>query len=185
VPDNAQNPSVLPGKLLRYNSDGTIPGDNPIPGNPMFALGLRNPFGLAFHPVSGTPYLSDNGPTCDDEINRIVANGNYGWRPNYPCGDTDPQYRQPLVRFGMRIAPTGVSFYSGAEFPNLQGFLLLASLNDGTVRWFQVDDSDPGQILSSGTLATGFSGGALDAVPGPDGMIYVASAGAIYRLSLP
>ena len=119
-PANSQNENSLAGKILRYNSDGSIPSDNPFGvGNPAFNLGLRNSFDFAFHLQTGTIYASENGPNCDDELNRIIAGGNYGWRPDQPCGDTDPTFIAPLMRFNPVIAPTGVTFYPAVLSPSL------------------------------------------------------------------
>lgn len=183
-PANSQGDSSLAGKLLRYNADGSIPADNPIAGNPLFAKGLRNSFGLAFHPVSGRPYVSENGPTCDDELNRIVAGGNYGWRPLQPCGDTDGSFILPIRRFNPTIAPTGAAFYTGSAFPQFVGNLLVCFFNDGTLRRFEIDDAGGGLVLAEITLFTRASG-LLDVAVGPDGFLYVAASDAIYRLSPP
>lgn len=181
-PANSQSQTSRAGKLLRYNPDGTIPAGNPVAGNPLFALGLRNPFGLTFHRTAGTPYVSDNGPNCDDEINRIVANGNYGWRPSYPCGDTDPMFRAPIARFTPPIAPTGLVFYAGAAFPEWQNHLFLASFNDGALRRFVVDEAQNGLVLEQHTVINGGFGALIDVAVGPDGNLYVAAQGSIVRV---
>lgn len=181
-PANSQSQTSRAGKLLRFNPDGTIPANNPVAGNPLFALGLRNPFGLTFHRTAGTPYLSDNGPTCDDEVNRIVAGGNYGWRPSYPCGDTDPMFRAPITRFNPPIAPTGMVFYSGNVFPEWQNHLFLASFNDGALRRFVVDETQSGTVLEQQTVLNGGSGALLDVTVGPDGNLYLAAQGAVVRV---
>src|SRR5207342_1431510 len=67
------------GKILRMNPDGTRPANNPNPGNKVYAKGLRNSLGMAFDPQTGVLWETDNGPECNDELNRIVAKGNYGW----------------------------------------------------------------------------------------------------------
>jgi aldose sugar dehydrogenase len=180
-PANSQDPNVLPGKVLRYNPDGSVPNDNPSAGNPMYALGLRNPFGITFHPTSGTPYVSENGPNCDDEIDRIVPAGNYGWRPSQPCGDTDPNFRQPTRRYSSIIAPTGVTFYTGTAFPQFQNDLLMASFGDGSVRRLRISDSGTGVVTEEQVLAAAL-GNAIDVAVGPDGFIYVATADSIKRL---
>jgi glucose/arabinose dehydrogenase len=82
----------LTGVILRLNTDGTTPADNPffaagaaIGGQTganvqkVFSYGHRNGFGLAFDPLSGTLWCSENGDDTFDEINRIVPGGNYGW----------------------------------------------------------------------------------------------------------
>ena len=75
----AQDPKRLEGSILRYNPDGSIPRDNPIPGSPVYAIGLRNVFGFAFQPNTGFLYATDNGPGGFDEVNRVEAGHNYGW----------------------------------------------------------------------------------------------------------
>jgi aldose sugar dehydrogenase len=181
-PANAQTTSNLAGKVLRFNSDGTIPGDNPIPGNAIFTLGHRNCFGLAFYPGTGTPYVSENGPTCDDEINRLVAGNNYGWRPSQPCGDTNPSFILPIRRYSSIIAPTGITFYSGSGFPSLDGDLLMTSFNEGTLRRLTINDTAPGNVSSESVLLTGLSN-PIDVTVGPDGNIYIATIDSILKVS--
>lgn len=180
-PANSQNDNSLAGKLLRYNSDGTIPADNPIAGNPLFSKGLRNSFGLAFHPTSGRPYVSENGPSCDDELNRIVLGGNFGWRPGVPCGDVDPNFIQPIKRINPVLAPTGICFYTGAEFPQFTGDLFMASYRDGGLRRFRVNDAT-GTIVEEELILTGRSGGVIDVTTGTDGGIYISDGTGIYKL---
>jgi PQQ-dependent dehydrogenase (s-GDH family) len=70
-----------PGKLLRLNLDGTIPSDNPTLGgvqSHVYTYGHRNHQGLVFA-ANGDLYNSEHGAKVDDEINKIVAGGNYGW----------------------------------------------------------------------------------------------------------
>jgi len=88
APDN----NHLTGVILRLNPDGTAPPDNPffsvgaaaggeVGANlqKVFSYGHRNSFGLAFDPISGILWDSENGDDAFDEINRIVPGGNYGW----------------------------------------------------------------------------------------------------------
>jgi glucose/arabinose dehydrogenase len=181
-PANSQDASSVSGKVLRYTATGSIPPANPIGGNPMYALGLRNSFGIAFHSQTGVPYLSDNGPTCDDKLHRIVANGNYGWRPNYPCGDTSTQFIAPLVRFNPVIAPTGMTFYTGNVFPEWRNHLFLASFNDAALRRFVVDEQRSGLVLEQQSVLTGMASNYLDVAVGTDGNLYVATNNSILRI---
>jgi len=182
-PADSQDPNSPSGKILRYNDDGSIPGDNPFgAGNPAFNLGLRNSFDFTFHPSTGAIYASENGPDCDDEINRIVAGANYGWRPNYPCGDTDPAFVAPLVRFTPTIAPTGITFYTSGVLPSFQGSLLMVDFNQGRVRRFMVNESNQGQITQSTVVVDGGFGPLFDIVQGPDGFLYFSSGNAILRI---
>jgi aldose sugar dehydrogenase len=88
APDN----NHVTGSIFRLNDDGTTPSDNPffaagaamggeVGANiqKLYSYGHRNGFGLAFDPVSGNLWDSENGDDSFDEINRIVAGGNYGW----------------------------------------------------------------------------------------------------------
>jgi glucose/arabinose dehydrogenase len=87
-PDDAH----LTGIVLRLNDDGSTPHDNPFHGighamggeaganlQKVFALGIRNSFGLAFDPLTGDLWESENGDDSFDEMNRIAAGMNGGW----------------------------------------------------------------------------------------------------------
>lgn len=76
----------LGAKVLRIDGDG-----NAAPGNAeatpdgfdprIFTYGHRNVQGLAFHPQSGQPIITEHGPWHTDEVNALVAGGNSGWDP--------------------------------------------------------------------------------------------------------
>ena len=74
---NAQNLSVLSGKILRLEPDGAIPSDNPF-GTYVWSYGHRNPQGLAFD-SSGRLWEQEFGDGTMDETNLVVKGGNYGW----------------------------------------------------------------------------------------------------------
>ncbi|MGH9530867.1 MAG: PQQ-dependent sugar dehydrogenase [Terriglobales bacterium] len=182
-PANSQDQNSRAGKILRYNDNGSIPGDNPFgAGNPAFNLGLRNSFDFTFHPTSGTIYASENGPACDDEINRIVAGANYGWRPGQPCGDTNATFVAPLVVFNPTIAPTGITFYTSGVLSAFQGNLFMVDFNEGRVRRFVVNDSAPGQITQPIVVVNGGFGPLFDIVQGPDGFLYFSTSDSIRRI---
>ena len=63
-PTAAQDLNSPRGKVLRVMPDGTIPSDNPIAGNPMWAFGIRNSFGFTFDAVTGFLWLNETGPTA-------------------------------------------------------------------------------------------------------------------------
>lgn len=80
-PNNfAQDPATDNGKIHRYHMDGSIPADNPIPGNSFFTRGHRNPQGLAYNPELDILYAIEHGDRTDDEINILEAGMNYGWK---------------------------------------------------------------------------------------------------------
>ncbi len=72
-------------------------------------MGLRNPFDLAFDPISGTLFATENSTNAHDEINRIVAGGNYGW-PEVQ-GSSEGAFQDPLIDLGdSSVVPTGIDF---------------------------------------------------------------------------
>ena len=87
--NNAQNLSILEGKILRLNTEleggSWIPADNPFTsgGQPteVYSLGHRNPQGLVWGNVNGTSilYSTEHGPCSDDEVNIIESGRNFGW----------------------------------------------------------------------------------------------------------
>ncbi len=125
------------------------------------------------------PYVSENGPACDDEVNRIVKGGNYGWRASQPCGDTDPNFRRPLKRYTPCIAPTGVTF-SSTDLYGIRGSLLMCGLNDASVRLYTIADN--GSISAQKVILSGLDGGLLDVTEAPDGTIYLCGFSTIFKL---
>jgi aldose sugar dehydrogenase len=76
----AQNPDAKNGKIHRFHLDGTIPVDNPIPGNSFYTRGHRNPQGLMYNPHLDVLYSIEHGDRTDDEINILHKGMNYGWK---------------------------------------------------------------------------------------------------------
>lgn len=181
-PSLAQDMSTLSGKVLRMRRDGAIPGNNPFDESYVYALGFRNVFGMSRHPQSGSLYVSDNGPTCDDELNLVTSGGNYGWRPGQPCGDDESGYVSALTRITPSVGVTGVTFYNGSVFPEFENQLFLADYNTGAIRRFAVDDDLQGQVLETAFLIEGGYGPILDLETGPDGFLYFSTPNAIYRV---
>ena len=117
----SDDPETGSGKILRYRADGSIPDDNPIPGSPVYAIGLRNPQALAWHPERnllltiehGPSFLPhENGRSGKDELNRVTAGANYGW-PVVVGKAGDARFVDPLVEWSPAIAPAGLAFYTG------------------------------------------------------------------------
>ena len=150
----AQDPDHHGGKILRLNEDGTAPADNPFVGRPgyrpeIFALGIRNAVGMAFHPKTGELWETEHGPQGGDEINIIRRGSNYGWPvitygraySNDPDGSKSglppPTVQPPTAASGMEqpftyykpsIAISGMTFYTGDKFPEWQGDLFVGGL---------------------------------------------------------
>lgn len=82
-PQVPQDLNALGGKVLRVDTEtGEPAAGNPFPDSRVFTLGHRNVQGLAIHPQSGAIYAVEHGPDRDDEVNKIVPGGNYGWKPD-------------------------------------------------------------------------------------------------------
>ena len=180
---NSQDNGTLAGKILRVNRDGTIPTDNPIPGSPVYSLGHRNVFGLAFHPVTGTPYISENGPSGNDEVNLVEPGRNYGW-PIVQGGADDPRFVDPILTFTSTIAPTNLAFYTGAN-ASLRNALFLGDWNRGVLQRIELAPPDFRDVASMTVADTLGPNGILDVEMGPDGHLYVSTPNAIYRLIAP
>jgi glucose/arabinose dehydrogenase len=178
-PQLSQADNSLAGKILHLNNDGSVFEAS----GPIYARGFRNVFGLAVHPASGELYASDNGPDCDDELDRITPGGNFGWRPDEPCNDDSPGFIQPFRRFNPPLGLTGIAFYRGAMFPEFTNQLLVGDYNSGTLRRLVIDPQDGSTILEEGTLVTGETGPILDLCVAADGSIYYTGQNAIFRLS--
>ena len=119
--------SNLLGKILRINSDGTIPTDNPFvqsttARHEIWALGLRNPFTFAFRGTTNFMYINDVGQSTWEEIDLGRAGANYGW-PATEGPTTNPAYTSPVYYYGHdsgNCAIIGAAFYSPStvNFPS-------------------------------------------------------------------
>jgi len=119
-PENAQSSKNLLGKMLRINSDGSIPADNPYYSNEnyvgqdkaIWAKGLRNPFSFAVQPGTGRIFINDVGSNERfhqppyEEINRGVKGANYGW-PKYEGPESNENFRGPVYAYPHRIPSRG------------------------------------------------------------------------------
>jgi glucose/arabinose dehydrogenase len=191
TPSHSQTLSNMLGKVLRINSDGTIPSDNPFfvtaVGNnrSIWALGLRNPFTFAFQPGTGRIFINDVGQSAWEEINDGIASSNYGW-PNTEGATTNPSFRSPLLSYGHGTGPsTGCAIAGGAfynpttpQFPaSFTGKYFYADLCSGWIRLF-----DPATGTSA-PFASGI-GSPVDLKVGSDGSLYYLSinSGAVFRV---
>jgi aldose sugar dehydrogenase len=139
----AQDPEDQAGSIIRVTDDGGVPEDNPFvdddeKDDKIFAWGVRNPQGLAFHPETGELWAVDHGPLGGDEINLIEAGNNYGWPfitagrdySGAPIGvGTELEGMTSAVHyFEETVAPSGLAFYTGDLFPEWQGDMLIGGL---------------------------------------------------------
>jgi glucose/arabinose dehydrogenase len=181
---NAQTLSNLLGKILRINSDGSIPTDNPFyntaSGNnrAIWALGLRNPFTFGFQPATGRLFINDVGESTWEEINNGTAGANYGW-PVTEGPTNNPSFVSPIFSYGHGSSDTtgcaivGGVFYNPPvlQFPSSYlGKYFFADLCSGWIRVL-----DPAARTASG-FATGINT-PVDLDVGPDGALYYLARG--------
>src|SRR5438128_5627797 len=148
-PSLAQDRMSRLGKVLRMNSDGSAPPDNPFYGslsveNLIYTYGHRNMFGIAWHPVTGHAYVTENGPNCNDEGNLLSAGDNYGWGPAATCstppappGNTNhdgPSPGMPIDRWTPTVGPTNAAFYTGSLVTHSRNDLKFGAYNDHRLR---------------------------------------------------
>ncbi|HYY40632.1 MAG TPA: PQQ-dependent sugar dehydrogenase, partial [Nitrososphaera sp.] len=128
----AQDPSIVIGKVLRINKDGTIPEDNPYPNSPVYTIGHRNMYGIAFdYNNNGTGLVAEAGDFHYDEINLITKGGNYGFPtlqpPNLPPELTNNSSIKPLRSYWDSPTPTQMIYYDGDAVPQLKGMFLFGT----------------------------------------------------------
>lgn len=177
---NAQDSSAtnLRGKILRLNPDGSIPPDNPFAGTPFWSIGHRNSFDFTFDPQTGIMYCTENGPSCDDEVNRVPPRGNMGWPIEGNCTYThNPAYVRPLYYFPNSPLPalTGIVVYRATAFPRLRGKVLFTGNSSPTLWTLTLTEN--GDTIVPGSFATlfSYSTGFADVEIGPDGYIYLTN----------
>jgi glucose/arabinose dehydrogenase len=188
---NAQTLTNRLGKVLRINSDGTIPADNPFfntaagANRSIWAFGLRNPFTFAFQPGTGRLFINDVGEITWEEINDGIAGSNYGW-PTSEGVTSNPSFRSPLFVYAHGSSGTtgcaiaGGAFYNPAtvQFPaDFVGKYFFADLCSG---WIRVFNPTTGTAVG---FATNISN-PVDLKVGADGSLYYLARGssAVFRV---
>lgn len=179
-PGLAQDLDSLGGKILRINSDGTIPKDNPFEESPIFSYGHRNPQGLDWDPITQKLVITEHGPSGErgfahDEINIIKRGNNYGW-PTIVGDETKHGLENPLVHSGDETwAPSGATFYNSDNISEWENKFLVANLRGAHLRVFDLDLSKE-KVESSEELFKGQFGRLREAAIGPDGNLYLLTS---------
>ena len=172
--NNAQNPTLLIGKLLRIDIDTQsggnnygIPSDNPFIGDPntrdeIWATGLRNPFRFTMDPETNSIWIGDVGQNAREEVNRASltqAGLNYGWRcyeGNAPfntsgCPD-ESELTFPVFDYSWNGGGSviGGYVYRGDLYADLQDVYVFGDI-DGMISTLDIDDNYINQGQFPGT----------------------------------
>ena len=174
----------------------------------IYAIGIRNTYGIDFDPVTGMLWDTENGPESFDEVNLVKKKFNSGWNIIQGPRKTEqiiPEignfvYSDPEFSWERTIGVTGIHFVESPKFPQYANSVLVGSFHGGILYNFELNenrdgfkfndedlkdlvlnkDDNPSEII----LATGFLG-ITDIKQGPDGLVYIVSIGdgKIFRLS--
>jgi len=207
---NGQNLLTTLGKMLRIDIGGAtgavpyrIPAGNPYAGNPLcnagagtqncpeiHAYGFRNPWRWSFDREAGDLWVGDVGQGTLEEVDRVVAGGNYGWRcfegtssynPN--CGPNAASSLPPVAEYGRSSGQsiTGGYVYRGTSIPVLAGRYVFGDFVTGRI-WHIARDTPPTlDVTQAPSLATGLSIASF--AEGVDGELYVVHyGGTLHRL---
>jgi glucose/arabinose dehydrogenase len=177
------------GKILRMTPSGGVPSDNPFGNSRIFAYGIRNSFGFAFDPQKRRLWETENGPSCNDELNLIRKGGNYGWGPNETCsgsspGNTNQDGPNPVMPkrwYTPTIAPTGIAFCQACGLGSRNnGRLFFGAYNTGGIRVVTLNARRTG--VTGQRIAYTHPSGVLSMEVGPSGVLYFSDSAGIYKL---
>lgn len=179
------------GKILRVNQDGSIPADNPVLAgvrSHVYSYGHRNPQGMAFGP-DGVLYSAEHGQDTDDEVNRIVAGGNYGWP--LIAGYQDDQYYVYANWSASAPTPCEDLRYGGEPPESVpqtrESEVELSDFVPPLQTFFTVPSTHNARASGNATAAlTGLDVYTAEGIPGWNPSLLVASlvSGTIYRIPL-
>jgi glucose/arabinose dehydrogenase len=196
--DRAQKLDDHAGSVIRLHDDGRVPANNPFVKRAgafaeKWTLGNRNMQGAALHPQTGELWTHEHGPQGGDELNVMRSGLNYGWPVitygvNYGLGtkigegQEKPGMVQALKVWVPSIAPSGMAFVSGSQFPQWQGSLLIGALRGQMLVRLTLDGE---KVVSEERLFQGRPGRIRDVRMGPDGFVYLLTddvQGALLRI---
>ncbi|SDU71705.1 Glucose/arabinose dehydrogenase, beta-propeller fold [Gordonia westfalica] len=187
TPSVPQDRKSLGGKVLRIGLDGAPAPGNPVPGSVVYSTGHRNIQGIAVAPGSGRVYVAEQGTSRDDELNLIVAGGNYGYKPDrapliydesVPMTDAArvPGAIGPVWSSGATtIATPGIAFLPATGWGPYSGGLVLTALKGQRLVFLKL--SDDGRRVVSKTEALEQKHGRLrSAAVAPDGSLVLTTS---------
>ena len=186
------------GKVVRIESDGRVPADNPFLATPrarpeIWSYGHRNPQAAAINPATGTLWVVEHGPRGGDEVNIVKRGANYGWpvigygidysgRILHESTHRDGM-EQPIYVWAPSIAPSGMAFYTGSLFQNWRGSLLVGALAGQALHRLVLDGD---RVIAEEILLKGAGDRIRDVRQGADGALWIltdAGDGKLLRLS--
>jgi glucose/arabinose dehydrogenase len=180
-----QDLSTGVGKIVRINTDGSIPRDNPFVNREgavpaIWSYGHRNLQGATLHPETGRLWTVEHGARGGDELNQPQAGRNYGWPvitygvdysgAKIGEGTAKPGMEQPVYYWDPVIAPSGLTFYTGNRYPGWQGDLLVGSMSPGALVRL---DMENGRVVREERYLGDLGARIRDVVQGPDGYVYL------------
>ncbi|MGB3956287.1 MAG: PQQ-dependent sugar dehydrogenase [Brooklawnia sp.] len=200
-PSTPQDLTSLGGKILRLDPlTGAAPDSNPFADRSdmvtqlVYSYGHRAVTGLAWHPASGQLYAIDRGPGREDEINVVVAGGNYGWNPasasvteyrteGVPMTDLSlPNARPAAYNSGdvsQQLGPA--TFISGAQWGAFEADLAISNLTGPRLWFLHVTGEVVGQPMTLNSPDPGGSSVALAQHPNGD-LLALSSNSGVNRL---
>jgi aldose sugar dehydrogenase len=180
----------LMGKVLRINTDGSVPKDNPFVGRAgarpeIYALGFRDDQGMAIHPRTGRLWTSEHGPRGGDEINEVEKGKNYGFpvigygrdytgKPINNDKTVQAGMEQPVYFWTPDIAPAGIAFYTGKMFPTWDGNLFVSGL---AAKYLVRLVLNGNRVVAEERLLVDQNARIRGVSEGPDGALYVLTDG--------
>ena len=177
------------GKIVRINTDGSIPKDNPFVGKEgvrpeIWSFGHRNVQSAAIHPTTGELWEVEHGTRGGDEINIARKGKDYGW-PTIAYGieyqggpitggiQQQAGMEQPLYYWDPVIAPSGMMFYTGNLFPEWRNSLFVGGLGSLNLVRLTIKDE---RVVGEERLLQDLQPSRArirDVRQGPDGAVYV------------
>lgn len=194
----AQSLQYHTGKIIRLKEDGSVPQDNPFVKTKdampeIWSLGHRNPQGLVRHPETAELWETEMGPRGGDELNLIKPGVNYGWPvvtfgreywgPRIGEGTSKAGMQDPIAHWVPSISPSGMTIYTGEQFPKWKGNIFVGCLSGTHLRRIVVNG---GKVTRQEELLTGLGIRIRHVRAGPDGALYLSTDdGRIARLVKP
>jgi glucose/arabinose dehydrogenase len=183
----SNDPETASGRILRFRADGSVPTDNPIRGSPVYAIGLRNPQALAWHPERSLLVTTEHGPSSlphergrsdKDELNVVTAGANFGW-PVVAGRAGDARFVDPVREWSPAIAPGGIAFYTGTYAP-WQGSAFVGGLRGRQLRRIVFEPASAAggklKVIQEEVLLPQTVGRIRAVRMGPDGHLWITTS---------